>query len=190
MILEKQFKKIHGQQFFLVSVIALFYLCIFLFVFLLIDTTPETVHQQLSEYLGTIRMLIVFFIPIFAVIAVIIWAISRLWVEPYATLTDNYMVVDDKKIFYFNIEEIQFIPGSWIGSGRHSSPYGPARVQLYCKDDSVTIEGISYYFFLALKKKCPNATVRYKYFIIIFLIIPVCVATAAAILNYIPEEYW
>lgn len=186
--MEKQFKKIHGQQFFFVSVIALFYLCIFLFVFSLIDAFPA----------NSICNLILLFLPAFAIIGIIIFAVSRLWAKPYATLAENYMIVDGEKIFYFDIEKIEFIPGSWLGSGRHSSPYGPARVHLYCKDkrytrfsdeDFVTIEGISYHFFLSLKEKCPSATVRYKYFVAIFLIVPLCIALTAVVLGYISEEY-
>lgn len=200
--MEKQFKKIHGQQFFFVSLLIFWYLSIMLLTLLPLLSyfhgSPGEFAKTLPETMMTLGILALILIPLFAVIALIIFAVSRIWAEPYATLTDRYLMIKDEKIFYFEIEKIEFIPGSWLGRGRHSFPYGPASVHLYCKDkrytrfldeDFVKIQGISYRFFLALKKKCPNATVRYKYFAAIFLIVPLCIAVGSALLGLIPEEY-
>ena len=131
-------------------------------------------------------------IPLLTVISLLSYAISRLWAEPYATMTDDYIILEEDKIFYKDIKQIVLVPGTWT-PGFKSMPYGPAEIYVYYNNQDYTIaDGISYYFCLQLKKRCPQATFRCKYLLHIFLLTPLLTILGSTILTilfyFFPEQ--
>lgn len=186
--MEKQYKKVRGQQFFFVSTLMLFYCYIIVLVVLLLTAGSN----KIQEALRAIGIVTLFVIPILAVIALILFAISRIWVKPYATMAEDHIILEGEKIFYHDIEQIVLVPGTWT-TGYKAYPYGPAEVYVYHKGQDYTLaDGISYHFCLQLKKRCPHATFRCKYLLHIFLLAPLGCALVAIILGilfrFFPEE--